>query len=311
MKLHHLSYFVAVAQHGSFSKAARTIRVAQPALSLHISHLESELGVQLFVRHSKGVQLTSDGEQLIRHAHEINTRVAQISDLFRTGADNPAGVVRLGIPLTTSPVLATPLLQAVQDRYPDVSLHLVEVLSGYLVDMLVSGRIDLAVLYNETDIGKFNTRSLSQEDLYLVGGPQAKLPPGGEIGFRDLKKYPLTLTTPAHGIRQLVNRIALDLDISLRVDLEIDSAPHILERVSRGLGFTIAPQSILKSDWKNSIVSMRRIVDPNLRLRTVIAAPRDRRMTTAAKCVMETTTEIAAKLLKQRSWPGAHASWAS
>jgi LysR family nitrogen assimilation transcriptional regulator len=110
MDIKQIKYFLAVAEAGGFSKAAQQIHVAQPALSAHVARLEESLGVQLFVRSAKGIELTHAGDMLVDHAHDILRRLKHA-------------------------------------HWPHIRLRLVEGRSGWLQEWLLAGRIDAAVLF--------------------------------------------------------------------------------------------------------------------------------------------------------------------
>jgi LysR family nitrogen assimilation transcriptional regulator len=147
MDIKQIKYFLAVAESGGFSKAAQAIHVAQPALSAHVARLEEELGIQLFLRHAKGIELTHAGAILVDHAHDILRRLKHAQDAVRHAADEVHGEVALGLPTTVAMVLTLPLLTEVRAQWPHISLRLVEGHSGWLQEWLQSGRIDAAVLF--------------------------------------------------------------------------------------------------------------------------------------------------------------------
>ena len=121
MNLKTLKYFLAIAETGSMSAAARTLFVAQPALSLQVSNLEAELGVSLFVRSVKGVTLTGAGTKLIDHARAITRQVEAAKDHVSSDSFSPRGEVRLVIDGSKAYTLLAPLLQRCAAQYPSIT----------------------------------------------------------------------------------------------------------------------------------------------------------------------------------------------
>ncbi|HUG58966.1 MAG TPA: LysR family transcriptional regulator, partial [Candidimonas sp.] len=134
MELRQLRYFVRVVELGSMGRAAQDLGVVTSALSQQISRLESELSTRLLQRTSTGVVPTAAGLALRQEAELVLRHAANAVQAAK--AARLAGHVSIGMAPTTSSVLGVPLLQAMQRRYPDVRLHLVESLSGNLSQML-------------------------------------------------------------------------------------------------------------------------------------------------------------------------------
>ena len=148
MDVRQLRYFLSVAKCRSFSRAAVDLNVAQPALSHHVANLEAELGVKLFERSTKGVKPTECGETLMRHAETIIRQVNQAAIDVKTTSAHPSGIVTIGLPTSISISLTVPLLQAVEARFPAISLRINENHSGYLSEWVLAGRLDMAVLFD-------------------------------------------------------------------------------------------------------------------------------------------------------------------
>src|SRR4051812_31460013 len=146
MELRHLRYFVAIAEERSFTRAAERLWIAQPGLSTQIRRLESELGVQLFERHTRGVDLTDAGELFLERAR---VTIAAAEAARATGHDLRAGLVgsiRLGLAAGTSWQRAPDLLAAFERDRPDVELTVVGSYGGTLLRDLRDGRLDAVLV---------------------------------------------------------------------------------------------------------------------------------------------------------------------
>jgi DNA-binding transcriptional LysR family regulator len=175
MELRQLRYFVKVCELRSMGRAAVELGLVTSALSQQISRLESELSTRLLQRSSIGVTPTDSGvaflqqaQLTLRHADEA-VRAAQQARL--------SGHVSVGLSPTTASVLGLPLMQAMQARYPDVRLHLVESLSGNLASMLQARQLDLAVLFETATPRRWSIEPLLDEklDVLVIGGGNAAL----------------------------------------------------------------------------------------------------------------------------------------
>lgn len=145
MELRQLRYLVKILELGSLGRAALELDVGVSALSQQIGKLESELSIRLLNRTTTGVTATSAGLAFLHHA-QLTLRQADNAVLAaHRGRMN--GYVSVGLPTTTAMVLALPLINAMRERYPDIQLHLVEMLSGHLAAQLNAPQIDLAILF--------------------------------------------------------------------------------------------------------------------------------------------------------------------
>ncbi|MGB7885666.1 MAG: LysR family transcriptional regulator, partial [Xanthobacteraceae bacterium] len=137
MDFRQLKYFTMVAEAKSFTRAAELLRLAQPALSNQMLKLEEELQEQLFIRHSRGIELTGAGRRLLSHARTILHQVDVAMEDVRGARDEPEGLVRVGMPRSMGEILAVKLLQEAQRRAPAMSVRIVEHFSESLYVLLL------------------------------------------------------------------------------------------------------------------------------------------------------------------------------
>src|SRR3954464_73516 len=180
MELRQLRYFVAIVDHGSLSRAALVLHVAQPALTQQLRQLEQELGVQLLHRSAQGVLSTDAGKVFYEHAQAILKQVADARSAVTQSTTRPAGAVTLGLPHSISGALALPLLMATRASYPEITLQLTEELSGNLTEQLKSGRVNLAVLFDDGQLAPFASTPLVDEALMFICRTGSALSPSGK-----------------------------------------------------------------------------------------------------------------------------------
>ncbi|MFD1984244.1 LysR family transcriptional regulator [Mesorhizobium newzealandense] len=212
MDLRQLRYFSKVVESGSFSKAATQLHVAQPALSQHVRHMEEELGLALLHRGPHGVSATEAGTRLMVHAKRILAEFAEINDSVRGAAIAPRGEVRFGLPGTVSELLAAPLIEAARERFPEVRIRIVEAMSGYILEWLKRGEVDLAMIYATSDPRGLAVHHGLSEEICLFAAPVDSRPaPTCQAllwSFVTSLGLPLVVPGPGHGLRELIEAVA-------------------------------------------------------------------------------------------------------
>lgn len=243
MDFRRLSYFVRIAELGSLSRAADRLRIAQPALSRQMRLLEEDVGVSLFARHRRGMQLTHAGEELRLRVVGPMRQLDQAMEEVRVLAEDFGGNIAFGMPPTASYILAGPLALRVAESAPNVSLRIVEGYAGHLIDWLQRGEIDAALLYGPAADLQLKAEELLLEELMLVGPPDCGLDPATAINFADLVDLPLILPSHPHGLRIVIDQVAQRSRTALKVKFQADSFLLMKELVESGLGYTVLPLS--------------------------------------------------------------------
>jgi LysR family transcriptional regulator, nitrogen assimilation regulatory protein len=252
MDFKQISYFVQVAELGSFTRAASVLRVAQPALSRQVRSLEVELRQPLFERNGRGVTLTPAGQRLLDHGRGILQQVQRARQDLQAQRGAASGLLCIGLPPSVSRTLTAPLVEMFQRRFPAAQVQVMEALSTHLLEWLVQGRVDCAVVYNATPTAAVLLRPVLQERLYLVSaraawvaraaqaarvGPGAEPNGGPDVGppitLAELATQPLVMPGRPHAIRMQLETALAQAGLLPRVALEIDSVPAILELVQR------------------------------------------------------------------------------
>lgn len=262
LDLKRLRYFRAIAEHGSLSAAARVLNLAQPALSHHVSELESGLGLKLLERRHDGVALTEAGQMLLHHAVDIATRVdlaeAELARLAR-GAGRKVKV-RLAVIGSLAADLTPVLVAALGRDMPEVVLRITEAGTLDSRDLLDRGAADLAVHLTANGAGD---ALLATERLYFVvrSAPDQTM---DAIAFADLGEKRLILPARGNPLRSFVEQAAARIGVRLDIALEIDGAEPRRQAVLAGLGSTILGAHSVASGDSRSLLIARPIVEPVL-----------------------------------------------
>ncbi|HYH22894.1 MAG TPA: LysR family transcriptional regulator [Azospirillum sp.] len=263
MELRQIRYFLALFEEGNVTRAARKLNIVQPALSMQIRRLEEEFGSAFFERTPQGVVPTSAGKRayqlFLPVMKEIENARQQILDL------NGAVSGRIGVGLIPS-VAASVLSAAVAEfsaAYPDVEIHIDEAYSGTLLEWVLAGQIDCAV------INQLSARTpgivsddLVDEELVLVSsrGAGHALPP--TVRFADLPGMSLVLPSKRHGLRMIIDRLASEQGIEIQPRIEIDALIPTLELVGCSGRATILPAIALAAGSTALDLRISRIVGP-------------------------------------------------
>src|SRR4051812_17779788 len=265
MNLRRLQYFVKIVDIGSLTQAADILHVAQPALSQQLATLEGEVRQQLLLRTKRGVTPTEAGKVLYRHAQTILRQCEQAQAEMKAAGQGLSGAVSVGLaPGTAAAALALPLLRTVRARHPGVVLYLNETYGTTLSELVMNGRMDVAVLYGgSTAIHGLAFRPLLRERLCLVG-PASMPPPPETVPLGLIGEMDLFLPRPYNVVRKMVDDACTGMGIVPRVAAEIESASTLAAAITEGIGATILPESMARAVVAGSPAWMSYIVEPKI-----------------------------------------------
>lgn len=302
MDIKKLRYFIAIAETGSLSRAAEQLHVAQPALSQHILAMESAYGVKLLQRHARGVAPTEAGLRLLNRARYIDAAFADLTDFVR-GEAIPAGRVRFGMPGTINERLCIPLIEACHRDYPEIQIRISEAMSGFVLNWLRDGSIDLALLYNTEDQQGLHLHHMLTEDIVLFGPKESsKRSTAKTITMAKSLQLPLILPGDDHGLRLLINSAARSIGQSVKPKIEIDSYRQIKGLVLRGLGYAILPAMAVKQEVSDGIFDVWRITGPSIERKICLGYQADRPIRTASRAVARLSWNILHKQVMTGDW---------
>ncbi|QKV73396.1 LysR family transcriptional regulator [Amycolatopsis sp. Hca4] len=245
MQFQQLAYFVAVAEHRHFTRAAEQVRVAQPSLSQQIRALEHDLGAPLFHRIRGNVSLTEAGETLLPIARRIlaDTETARLA--VRELAELDRGRVRLGAPPSLCTGLLPAMLAAFRRRYPGIQLELHESGSGDLRQRLAEGALDLALLAGArttADAG-LSATPLLLEELVVISAPDAPVA-GERLGIEQLADVPLVMFRRGYDVREATVDACRAAGFEPSFAIEGGEMDAVLALVRAGVGAAVVPSTV-------------------------------------------------------------------
>ena len=272
MDLKQLEAFVHVAELGSFTRAAITLDTNQPALSRLVRQLEVELRHTLLDRNGRGVTPTVAGLRMLSHAKGILQQVQRATQDLDALHGVSGGHFAIGIPPSFAKVATYSLVRAFRASFPDATISVAQGLSSHLVEWLMAGRIDAAMLYDTFETPLVDKRTVFTEELFLIGPDTGANANGvSHVPLREIARYPLVIPGRMHAIRRMVESAAAEQGVRLRIELEVDAVTSILDLVSEGIGYAVLSQHAITGDAPKRRFRVMRITEPTLYSRLAIA----------------------------------------
>jgi LysR family hydrogen peroxide-inducible transcriptional activator len=243
MNLRDLHYIIAVADLGHFGRAATVCHISQPTLSGQILKLEDELGVRIFERIGKTVRTTAAGEQILAHARRA---VAATDDLWacaKASRDPMAGPLRLGVIPTLGPYLMPFVLPQAREAMPSTPLMLIEDLTDRLIEPVVSGKLDAAIIASDPESPALTAELLFEEPFFLVVPEDHPLAAQKSVNVAAIDPHSLLLLADGHCLRDQALELCQhsELGEDAMVDMRATSLSTLLHMTAAGYGITVMP----------------------------------------------------------------------
>ncbi|SBV92410.1 hydrogen peroxide-inducible genes activator [uncultured Dysgonomonas sp.] len=250
MNIQQLEYIIAVDNHRHFAKAAESSFVTQPTLSMMIQKLEDELGVKIFDRSQLPVQPTVIGTQIINQARVIVSQVKQIKEIIQEEKGVVQGVFKLGIIPTIAPYLLPKLMQVHDQNGYDIVLVIEETTTGQIIEKLLNGALDGAILATPLKNEKITEHPIYYERFYAYVSPrETSLYAKKELEEEDLNINRLWLLEEVHCFRGQILRICNMRKRKSSHSLfsyEAGSISTLINIVDNNSGLTIIPEMAIE-----------------------------------------------------------------
>jgi DNA-binding transcriptional LysR family regulator len=243
MELRHLRYFVSVAEAGSVSKAALQVNISQPALSRQIHDLEAELGVRLFDRPGRRIQLTADGEDLLKRSRDVLAHAGSLVEHARTLAGGIIGVLRVGATSQTIQTVLSGFLPKFQRAHPGVEIRLREEGGVRLYELVERGELHLT-LSGILSGGRLESRPLFALRVLAVTARKPRWKGRTTIEVTELAGEPLLLLNGEFGSRQLFDAACRLAQLQPRVVLESREPHSLIALAEAGHGIAVVPSTV-------------------------------------------------------------------
>jgi DNA-binding transcriptional LysR family regulator len=295
VELKQLAVFVAVAEEGSFTRAADRLHVVQSAVSAGVRKLERELGARLFDRSTHRVQLTDAGHALLPEARTTLTAATAARDAVDAVRGGVRGTVLLGtMQAQGMRAIGIPeLLARFRHDHPLVEVHIRHAAGGSteMATQVREGQLDLAfVSLSAGELPGLELTPLSREPMMVLAAAEHPLAKRRSISIAALADEPLVEFPTGWGLRTVSDQAFAAAGITRTITFEVNDTGSVIEFVRHGLALSLLPASFVGDRRGLALIPLR---EPVLEFRTVIAAPSNRRLSAAARTLLETITSRA------------------
>jgi len=256
MEIHQLRYFVAVADEGSFSRAAAREHVAQPSLSQQIQKLEAEMDQRLFDRFPRSVVVTEAGKCLLEYARKILAEIADARRCVDELKREVMGRLAVGAIPTIAPYVLPALIGKFQHRYPKVTLEIFEDTTERLVWRLEDGEVDIAFVSTCDESPALERHLLGKEALLILLPKEHPLAEKKKIKWDDLKSQKFLVLHEMHCLSMQARQFLAAHH--LRPELAVRGAQlgTIARMVAAGMGVSVVPQMMIETELVTGCVGL-------------------------------------------------------
>ncbi|MGF1869028.1 LysR family transcriptional regulator [Photobacterium indicum] len=226
-----LTYFVTLAETENFTRAAKRLHIAQPALSVAIKKLEQQLEFPLFHRNERKISLTHEGEVLLKHARLILQQINDANIAMAELKGLEKGEVKLGVPSMLGSYFFPEILMGFKSQYPNLKLTIIEAGTQSIRQMLLDGELDLGVIHNEDVPERLETEHLITSQMVAVVSEDHHLSSRQYIDFEDFFKEELVMFKPGYFHREFIDEVCQSHHFIPKISFETNLLPMILNIV--------------------------------------------------------------------------------
>jgi LysR family transcriptional regulator, cyn operon transcriptional activator len=270
MLLRHIHYFLAVAEHGGFTRAAAALHVSQPALSQQIKQLEESLGVALFDRTGRTTRLTDAGAVYQAYARRALLDLEAGKRALHDVQDLSRGALRLGLMPTFTSYLIGPLVETFHQRHPHIVLTVREMSQERMEQLLSDDQLDVGIAFDEVRSPDIEAQALLVETLALVVGKLHPCANKRSIGLQALNNESLALLSGEFATREQIDHYCRQHGVKPNVAIEANSISAVVEVVRRSTLSTLLPAAVAAQNSDLFAVAL----NPKLLERTAVLLQR-------------------------------------
>src|SRR5690625_197512 len=301
MDVRQLRYFCMAFEKQSISRAAEALFLAQPALSLQIQRLESELNVTLFIRHARGIRPTHEAILLYRHARAILRQIETTAAILGRKGDQPiTGTVSIAMPSSTSQLIALPLMRQINEALPSVVLEIVIRPSDDLTRQVISGRVDFSLTPDQQPVYGVVTEPLWIEEILLLA-PTSFQFSGSTVAVQDLTNIPLILPSMPNKLRSRLEHLFLEARQSYQLFAESSTTALLVPATVEGLAATLLPYSAAAHEIENQLIQALPFTQPFKREISLVYTD-SLALTPAAKGVLSLLIKLINTFINTGKW---------
>lgn len=299
MDIRRLKSFIVIVDTGSITRAADVLHIAQPALSQQLAALEDHFRQKLLIRSQQGVSMTEAGKAVYRHAQIILRQMDQAQADVKAAGDTLVGRVSVGlVPFSSAATLSVDLLTETRKRHPGILLHLTESVGQTYSQMIMNGRLEMALIHGTGPIKGVRFEPVFVEEFHLVAHRDFGVEPGdAPLALSALNDVPLLLPPPYNFVRRAIDLAFTRARFSLNVVAEVEIVRTLARAVSGGVGATIMPRAIAEriiAESSEPLVS--RMVTPKIEETLSLCVSDQSELSEPALAVRSILMELTARL---------------
>lgn len=315
MNIKHLKALIAIAEAGSITRAAEQIFIAQPALSQRLSALEDEVNTKLFIRSRQGVVLTDAGKKLYGHAKHIVKFAEEALEEMRAEEQLPSGTVSIGCQVSLTKVLGGRIIEAVQEKFPNIVINFISGLSGEIYKSLANSEIELGIVHKDVYVchkndiqhceSLFSTSTLEYVDLFKEeilfcspSDPSNSEPQNGCL-VEQLSQSKLVLPPTDHAITRCV-RWVLDNYGGPFEPVAYSTSPDVIfDMIGKGRVASFLPEYAILHRPDSKTLNYGRIGDFEIYRTLILCGSPHADMHASTRMVREVIVDVAAQFRKE------------
>jgi DNA-binding transcriptional LysR family regulator len=282
-----MKVFLATAEAGSFSRAARQLSLSQSVVSFHIKALERDLGVELFRRQGRTISLTPEGQLLFEEGHKLAREARRLEDAFSAQSDEIAQRVYIAGDALTCAFTLPWTLSAFREDYPDVVFAYEHLREADLIERLVGGELDVGLVGHPVQHRKLDTHACFQDRIVLVG-PAGTSPE--RLTIQELTTVPLIWDTSDRGLELLLSKDLPEAGIPLKdlnVFMEIDDLPILKTFVRAGVGYSFLPMLTVSDEIRFGLLQVVEVPGLELERTNYLVYRREKKQRQVVKALVE------------------------
>jgi DNA-binding transcriptional LysR family regulator len=275
INLNQLRAFYFAAREKSVTKAAEILYVTQPAVTMQIKALEEALGLKLFKKYGKLLELTEVGTVLFDYGKKVFDTVEQMEYALKGYMELAQGSLTIGTTRSFARHLMPGLISRFQEEFPGVKISLKEGSSQEIANDLVEFKYDLGIIGRLPDLRKLKVIPYTKEEFRLVTSPQHRFAKEGEISYEDLKSEPIIIREKGSGSRHAILSLLRAKGLKPSVIVEAGSVEFIKEYVMRGRGISFLYKPEIQIEAEMGLLKSLQMKEGPIFVQTDIILPRD------------------------------------
>lgn len=250
INIYQLHVFRTVARHMSFSRAAEDMILSQPAVSMHVKHLEKTIGLPLFDKVGRRIRLTEAGEQLLIHAQRLFTVLQETSDSMNQLRGGHLGHLRVAADTTAGVYVVPGYLGLFRRTFPQVSINLDVINRATVIERLLLWEVDLAVIGQFPSQKELLAIPFLKNELVVIAWPDHPLASQHHIPLSAIAREPFLMREEGSGTRATTERLFADAGQSFQQGMELASNSAIKQAVYNQLGLAVVPRRSIELELR-------------------------------------------------------------